>query len=283
MSSSSTYNINKNISFLLTNEHENLNFNMKNDLFLFKSKIIRTRTEMNTTTLNRKILNEVYLSPKTTSSKDKLSLFGKKLFGRVLEFDFSDKKIFNSTEIKQSSIIAQKTRKVQAHKPISFYPDFTSTPTYDIPKTSTPTKSKQVVKQTKLTRNSTFKDGIKVPFSLFASKVHHHGANVFTQDRVYKKVKTVQTTKNIYISKVKEEYYHHESQKRTTCACDHNLVSSVKQSTRAKNNAKLTDLNLYYSEKKFQELKCKLIRRNLWKSKQVKRLSCQSDSSENRV
>ncbi|CAF0951309.1 unnamed protein product [Brachionus calyciflorus] len=211
--------------------------------------------------LNVKSTTEM-VSPKI--KREKFSIFGKRLIGRALEFD--DKKIATSTKIEQDFRISKKSK-----KEITFCPDFTSTPTYKIPKTSTPVKianSIQCSKKSKDCRcycNSTFKEGIDVSLAIFGDR--YTKKQYYFHDRLYHKVKTIKKT--TYVTRERQVY--HRS-KEVVVQNKNNYIVKTKPWDQTQNNLlKFNTYDFYYTEKNFKEFKLKLIKKSL-KNKKLKRL-----------
>lgn len=198
----------------------------------------------------------------------------KKLIGRSLEFDINEHRVATSTVIeKKNSNLMEKSNF------FTFTPDFTSTPTYKIQKTSTPkstvlmTKSvkKMFKKSTKCKNrckcycNSTFKEDVNVSMVFFGTKTDRKDKKTLLfSDRFYHKVKTVKKT--TYITRLREEYYQ-----------NFNRYSNfdLKEFHRSKDkqtNIKFKTCDLYYSEENLQQVKLKFLKKYL-KNKKTKRLA----------
>lgn len=225
---------------------------MKKTLFLLNKKSnafgSSKYSAMNNTILDKNIANCIQKfssSPRVADSKEKFSLFGKKLIGRALEFEFGEKKeltTVNNNKIKKSVKRKHSQRICSNQSTLSFCPDFTSTPNVKVPKTSTPVKQYEVASYTRPSRtkcylNSTFKEGINISLVFFGTKTN----------RYCEKLKKTSTEQ---VKLVK--YY--KATKQVTCT-------------------NLREYNFYYTEKKFEQLKYKLIKRNFKKSVKVKRLT----------
>lgn len=231
-----------------------------------KKNLLNFKSTMNNVILSRGVKDSDFFSPMIRNKN-----LNKKLTGRTLEFDLNKHKVVTSTVIEKKSFDS-----VENSNSFTFLPDFTSTPTHKIQKTSTPKSGKKMSKRNKcLDRcncycNSTFKEDVDVSMVFFGTKLdRHEKKNYLVKDKFYRKIKTVKKT--TYITRMKEEYYQNFYLENSNKYTRFNLNDFPRPSNR-QSNFKFNTYDLYYSEENLQEVKLKFFKKYL-KSKKMKRLS----------
>ncbi|RNA10421.1 hypothetical protein BpHYR1_041544 [Brachionus plicatilis] len=232
--------------------------------------------------MNNAILNRRPKDPEVVSPMIRKENCTKKLIGRTLEFDINEQKVVTSTVIEKKCDYAEKSVS------FSFSPDFTSTPTYKIQKTSTPKSNELMIKNEKKIQrknkckdrckcycNSTFKEDVNVSLVFFGTKFDRYDKKDFlSQEKFYRKVKTVKKT--TYVTRMKEEYFQNvffEKNKNFNYFYSNKCPRSRSEQT----NFRFNTYDLYYSEENMQEVKMKFYKKYLKKNKRMKRLSKYGD------